>query len=85
MQDQRAREDVERVLATYNGDVAMVPLWWYYPVSLRDSSWLDRVPNPAHNTLTVRQYQTKWLTIYAQKLSVYAPTPAVPSNATAWR
>lgn len=81
VQDQRAREDVQRVLATYGGDVTAVPLWWYYPISLRDASWLDRVPNPAHNTLTVREYQTRWLTIYNQKLAAYAPSPAVPSSA----
>lgn len=81
VQDQRAREDVQRVLATYGGDVTAVPLWWYYPISLRDASWLDRVPNPAHNTLTVREYQTRWLTIYNQKLAAYAPSPVVPSSA----
>jgi murein DD-endopeptidase MepM/ murein hydrolase activator NlpD len=62
VQDLRARLDVTRFLTEYGGNVAMVPIMWYYPLAARDASWLDRVPNPAGgNRLTIREYQTLWL------------------------
>lgn len=63
VQDARARADVQRVIDSHG--LEAVPISWYYPRALTDSSWLDRVPAPgAGNTLTVRQYQTRWLSIY---------------------
>ena len=80
VQDARAQADVERILTTY-GDVSMVPVLWYFPLAVRDPTWMDRVPNPAGgNKLTVREYQTKWLALYAQKLATYAPDPTLPPS-----
>jgi len=67
VQDARAAGDVQRILAEY-GDVAFVPVVWYWPRAAMDPSQLDIVPMPsAGNTLTVREYQTKWLAEYAVK------------------
>ena len=67
IQDARATTDVQRILATY-GDVAFVPIVWYWPVAARDSDQLDIVPMPnAGNTLTVREYQQRWLAVYETK------------------
>ncbi len=81
VQDERARADVEHVLATFGGDVAMVPVLWYFPLAVTDPSWMDRVPNPAGgNRLTVRQYQNLWLATYQAKLATYAPAPLPPAH-----
>ena len=62
VQDERARGDVERILSMYGGNVAMVPVMWYYPRAAIEPLWMDRVPNPAGgNRLTIREYQTLWL------------------------
>jgi hypothetical protein len=67
LQDARAATDVQSILATY-GDVAFVPVVWYWPVAAEDPSQLDVVPMPgAGNRLTVREYQTHWLAVYETK------------------
>jgi hypothetical protein len=64
IQDARAASDVQRILATY-GDVAYVPVVWYWPPAADDPAQLDSVPMPeAGNRLTVRQYQQRWLDTY---------------------
>jgi hypothetical protein len=65
VQDERAAILVGTTLQRYG--LEAVPIQWYYPRALRDPSWMDRVPNPEYgNKLTVREYQQKWLGVYAQ-------------------
>ena len=67
IQDARAATDVQAVLATY-GDVAYVPIIWYWPIAATDPSQLDIVPSPGSgNRLTVREYQQHWLSVYETK------------------
>jgi hypothetical protein len=66
IQDAKAAEMVDETLDAYHGDVTMVPLSWYWPKALRDPTQLDVVPMPAAgNTLTVGEYQRRWLDTYA--------------------
>lgn len=70
VQDARAASDVQSILATY-GDVAFVPVVWYWPAAARDPTQLDIVPMPnAGNRLTVREYQQHWLSVYTAKQAV---------------
>lgn len=67
VQDARAATDVQSILAEY-GDVAFVPVVWYWPRAATDPSQLDIVPMPgAGNRLTVREYQERWLETYTEK------------------
>ncbi len=66
IQDERAAADVNRFLAQWNNDVSMIPIMWYYPRAARDPTLLDIVPVPsAGNVLTVREYQQRWLGVWA--------------------
>jgi hypothetical protein len=66
IQDERAALDVERFLEQWDNDVSMVPVMWYYPRAARDAALLDVVPVPsAGNILTVREYQQRWLGVWA--------------------
>jgi D-alanyl-D-alanine carboxypeptidase len=65
IQDERAAILVGTTLQRYG--LQAVPIQWYYPVALRNHSWMDRIPHPEYgNTLTIREYQQKWLDVYAQ-------------------
>ncbi len=65
VQDARALLDVQKFLDRY-GDVAMIPVAWYWPRALSHPEDMDAVPRPdAGNRLTVRQYQQRWLAEYA--------------------
>ena len=67
IQDAKAASDVQAVLAEY-GDVAFIPVIWYWPRAATDPSQLDTVPMPAAgNQLTVREYQQRWLATYKTK------------------
>ncbi len=84
VQDERARGDVERILSMYGGNVAMVPVMWYYPRAAVEPLWMDRVPNPAGgNRLTIREYQTMWLEKLdanaSALLGTYVATPESPA------
>ncbi len=66
IQDERAAADVTRFLAQWNNDVSMIPVMWYYPLAARDPNLMDIVPVPsAGNVLTVREYQQRWLAVWA--------------------
>ena len=93
IQDARAATDVQAILATY-GDVAYVPIVWYWPRAATDPSQLDIVPMPdAGNRLTVREYQQRWLATYETKAAGSVdhrlrrrdcrPRTATPSRSTA--
>jgi len=66
IQDERAAIDVARFLAQWNNDVSMIPVMWYYPRASREITLMDIVPVPsAGNILTVREYQQRWLGVWA--------------------
>lgn len=66
VQDERAAADVTRFLQQWNNDVSMVPVMWYYPRAAREPALMDIVPVPsAGNMLTVREYQQRWLGVWA--------------------
>ncbi|MFK8026245.1 MAG: hypothetical protein AB8G26_19980 [Ilumatobacter sp.] len=66
IQDERAVKDVRQFLEEFGGDISMIPVMWYYPRAARETVWMDLVPKPENgNKLTVRQYQARWLSIYA--------------------
>ncbi len=84
VQDERARADVERFLTMYGGNVAMVPVMWYYPRAAIEPLWMDRVPNPGGgNRLTIREYQTLWLEKLnanaSAMLGTFVATPETPA------
>lgn len=66
IQDERATADVQRFLASWSNDVSMIPVLWYYPVASRNAALMDIVPKPAAgNVLTIREYQQRWLGVFA--------------------
>jgi hypothetical protein len=66
IQDERAVADVTRFLAQWNNDVSMIPVMWYFPRAAREPALMDVVPVPsAGNVLTVREYQQRWLGVWA--------------------
>lgn len=75
VQDQKAAEWATAILQANDGDVAAVPVAWYIGhVPGPGSAEWDRVPHPGSgNTITVRQYQTKWLGIYADPAAHAGP------------
>jgi hypothetical protein len=83
IQDARAASDVQAILATY-GDVAFVPIVWYWPRAATDPGQLDIVPMPnAGNQLTVREYQQRWLGTYEEKFAAGTSagcTGAIPTE-----
>lgn len=82
IQDERAALDVQKVLDTY-GDVGYVPISWYWPRAISHPEDLDIVPMPgAGNRLTVREYQTRWLELYHQKLTAALAVPATTVGAS---
>ena len=82
VQDARARAWVEQILATNLGDVNAIPPTWYigHVPAIGSPEW-DRVPYPAANVLTPRQYQTRWMTTY-QQLAAALPQSPPPTTAT---
>ncbi|MET0662556.1 MAG: hypothetical protein ABWZ42_05435 [Ilumatobacteraceae bacterium] len=66
VQDERAAIDVNRFLAQWRNDVSMIPVMWYYPRAATDPALMDVVPVPsAGNVLTIREYQLRWLAVFA--------------------
>ena len=84
-QDRVATANVSEILATHAGDVAAVPITWYWPRAFDHPEDLDLVPFPlAGNTLTVREYQARWMAVYQTKLdaATTASTPATSPSST---
>ncbi len=80
VQDAKAAELVTFVLERYGGDIGAVPIVWYigYVPPDGSSTW-DTVPAPhAGNTLTPREYQTRWLDQYHELATAI---PAATSEA----
>jgi murein DD-endopeptidase MepM/ murein hydrolase activator NlpD len=84
VQDAKASENINAILAANNNDPAAVGVSWYIGhVPLPGSAEWDVVPSPgAGNRLTPRQYQTKWMDIYRTKLNPSAVTTVAGSSGT---
>src|SRR4051794_35530688 len=68
IQDDVAATYITAILAAHDDDIGAVPVTWYYPAALDNPDQLDTVPAPqASNTLTIRQYQARWLALYNDK------------------
>jgi hypothetical protein len=82
IQDERAAQDVIRFLQQWNNDVSMIPVMWYYPRAASDVMSMDIVPVPsAGNVLTVREYQQRWLAVWAFLSGQAIPQPLSPAQA----
>ena len=82
IQDARAATDVQAILARY-GDVALVPVIWYWPRAATDPNQLDIVPmRKRGNRLTVREYQQRWLATYQSKTATSTPNDCVGASPT---
>ncbi|MEQ1698572.1 MAG: M23 family metallopeptidase, partial [Ilumatobacteraceae bacterium] len=77
VQDAKAAEHVHWILDTYGNDVGNVPLVWYLPAVLNNPALLDVVPDG--NSLTPREYQSRWLARYQIETST-AGTAAQPTS-----
>jgi cell wall-associated NlpC family hydrolase len=76
VQDAAAAAYIKTILDQWH-DVAYVPVNWYYPAAAANPALMDIVPAPeAGNRLTVRQYQTRWLELYHEKVAVSGPSSA---------
>jgi hypothetical protein len=80
VQDQFAYEHFVGILKRNGNNLASIPVSWYYPAALRNPALMDTVPMPeAGNRLTIREYQTKWLTKFFELLAQGAP-PFLPAD-----
>jgi hypothetical protein len=84
VQDARAADDVNGILAAHGNDVTAVPVSWYIGhVPAADSTEWDVVPYANEgNTITPRQYVARWMDIYARVTSGGPPTSAAPGAVT---
>ena len=83
IQDAKAFENINAILAANGNDPATVPVSWYIGHVPRPGSpeW-DTVPSPgAGNRLTPREYQTKWMEAYREKLGA-TPVSVEPADAS---
>lgn len=65
VQDAVARYDVTTFLQSVGGNVALVPLHWYYPAAI--SSWPKMSGyTPPGNSISLGDYQANWLATYKQ-------------------
>ncbi|MFN3256237.1 MAG: M23 family metallopeptidase [Ilumatobacter sp.] len=70
IQDRVAGANVSAILADNDNLIEVVPVIWYYPAALGNPEIMDQIPMPsAGNVLTVREYQTRWLDTYNEKLA----------------
>ena len=83
VQDAKATAYVTAILDAHGDDVTTVPVVWYLGhVPTAGSLEWDTVPAPsAGNTLTPRQYQTRWMATFKNQLAT-APPRTPPSTTT---
>ena len=82
VQDQVAGHGVQAFLDAGN-PVQSVPVYWYYPAALSSPALMDIVPMPeAGNVLTPRQYQARWMSVFAGLGSCPTSTPRPAPVAT---
>jgi hypothetical protein len=67
VQDAKAAELATYILNRNNGDVSTVPVSWYIGHVPIGAEW-DTVPPVGANTITPREYQSRWLRMYARIL-----------------
>jgi hypothetical protein len=80
VQDQFAYEKFMAILKQFGNDVSKIPVIWYYPKALNNPTLMDQVPRPdMSNTLTVRQYQARWMQRFYDLLGAGSP-PFLPQN-----
>jgi len=94
IQDARASADIDTILDAFAGDVAWVPVAWYVGLggarNVSNGTWSSAyTPNPAYNTLSIGDYQARWLhhyTTIALPAAGTAPTecPQHGAAAVAW-
>lgn len=78
VQDQVAAVNVQAILADVAGDVSLVGPVWFLGHVPTSAEW-DAVPMPeAGNTLNPRQYQARWMAIFAR----HNPTGTTPATLT---
>ena len=85
VQDAKATEQINGILAASRNDASAVPAVWYlgYLPAPDDPAW-DTIPSPgAGNQLTPRQYQTAWLETYTAQTTAAVPPAAGASPAPA--
>ena len=76
----RHRPTSTHILATFGGDPAWVPVAWYVGLTgarnVADGTWSPAyIPNPAHNTISIGDYQARWLDHYTTIALPAAGTP----------
>jgi murein DD-endopeptidase MepM/ murein hydrolase activator NlpD len=86
-QDAVAANLVKQILADHHGHVELIPVAWYLPAAIDDPTQMDVVPDVGANTLTPRQYQTRWIVLYRDLLAdagltAPAPTPTATNSST---
>jgi hypothetical protein len=84
VQDAKAVELITSVLDRYSGDIGAVPVVWYIGYVPPDGApaW-DTVPAPqAGNTLTPREYQTRWLGKYDELAATNGGVPTSTPTST---
>jgi hypothetical protein len=89
VQDQFAYEQFVAILKRNGNNLAAIPVSWYYPAALTNSSLMEIVPVPeAGNRLTIREYQQLWLSTFFMLLNQGSPPflpvssdPLIPSIA----
>ena len=78
IQDAAAAAYVQAILDQWH-DIAYVPINWYYPAAARNPALMDIIPAPqAGNRLTIRQYKSRWLNLYQDKLAAGDPERRPP-------
>lgn len=81
VQDVRAAGDVQAVLATF-GDVAYVPIIWYWPIAATGASQLDIVPTLGWEPADRPRIPTPWLAVDETKVAGVAPTDCTGATPT---
>lgn len=64
IQDHVAGVNVTSILAAHDNHIEAIPIIWYLPAAWDNDTIMDRIPSFAGNTLTPREYQTKWMAIF---------------------
>lgn len=82
VQDARAVELVTFILDRYAGDVGAIPVVWYIGhVPPDGSSEWETVPAPqAGNTVTPREYQTRWFDKYVELTTSTTSSTSAPES-----
>lgn len=83
VQDEKATQHANSILAANDNDPATVPVSWYIGhVPPPGSTEWDIVPAPgAGNRLTPREYQTKWMDVYRAKIGAAAESKGTAVSA----